>query len=101
MNSIKFGSAFDVIAEDKVKASDFQTRADLMIALREIVEENKWKQNETAKRLNLTERQVRDLLNGKIEKFSTGILMAYFYRIGYRFKPVYQNKMLSMRVQKV
>lgn len=100
MSSIKFDNAFDAVTGNKEEANELQMRADLMITIRDIVEENKWKQSEAAKKLNLTQPRVSDLLNGKIEKFSIDLLMTCFYRIGYRFKPVYQNKTLSMEVHK-
>lgn len=62
MNSISFGNAFDVITDNKEEANELQVRADLMIALRGIVEESGWKQPEAAEVFKLSQPQVSDLL---------------------------------------
>lgn len=99
MTSIKFKNAFDVVADDKDEANELQVRADLMVALRDILEEKGWKQADAAKALKLTQLRVSDLLKGKIEKFSIDLLMTCLHRLGFRFKPKYENRMLSIEVQ--
>lgn len=69
MSSIKFSNAFDAVTDNKEEANELQIRANLMIALRDIVEEKGWKQAEAAKVFKLTQPRVRDLLQGKIDKF--------------------------------
>lgn len=98
MASIRYDSIFDAITDDKEEANELQTRADLMIAIRDIVNDKGWKQAEVAEKLALTQPRVSDLLNGKIDKFSIDLLMTCLYRLGFRFKPVYKNHKLSMMV---
>lgn len=75
MNSIKFSNVFDVVTDNKEEANELQVRADLMIALRGIVDEKGWKQAEAAEVFKLSQPQVGDLLQGKIDKFSIDLLM--------------------------
>lgn len=99
MASIKYNNIFDAVTDNQEEASELQTRADLMIVIRNIVEDNGWKQNEAAKKLKLTQPRVSDLLNGKIDKFSIDLLMTCLFRLGFRFKPHYENHKLAMAVQ--
>ncbi len=80
MSSIKFSNAFDVITDNKEEANELQVRADMMIALRGIIEEQDWKQAEAAEVFKLSQQQVNDLLQGKIDKLSIDLLMACLHR---------------------
>lgn len=99
MASIRYENIFDAITDSAEEANELQTRADLMIVIRDIVKDNGWKQTEVAEKLALTQPRVSDLLNGKIDKFSIDLLMTCLYRLGYRFKPVYKNHKLTMAVK--
>lgn len=99
MSSIKYDNIFDAITDSAEEANELQTRADLMIVIRDIVKDKGWKQAEAAEKLALTQPRVSDLLNGKIDKFSIDLLMTCLYRLGYRFKPVYKDRNLTMIVQ--
>ena len=101
MTSIKYDNIFDVVAESPEEASELQTRGDLMITLRDIIDDKSWTQKEAAEALGLTQPRVSDLKNGKIEKFSIDLLMTCLYRIGFRFYPRYENHTLTMNVQSV
>lgn len=99
MASIKYNNIFDAVTDNKEEASELQTRADLIIAIRDIVADHGWKQSEVAEKMDLTQPRVSDLLNGKIEKFSIDLLMTCLFRLGFRFKPSYENHQLTMSVQ--
>lgn len=99
MLSIKYDNIFDAVTDNKEEANELQTRADLMIVIRDIVTDNGWKQGEVAERIGLTQPRVSDLLNGKIEKFSIDLLVTCLFRLGFRFKPVYKDHKLTMLVQ--
>ena len=101
MSALILNNIFDAVTDNPEEASELQTRSDLMIAIRAIVEEKGWKQAEAAEHLGLTQPRVSDLLNGKIEKFSIDLLMTCLFRIGFRFKPQYKNHQLTMQVQAV
>ena len=99
MTSIKYTNVFDAVTDNPEEASELQTRADLMSVIRDIVQDNSWKQAEAAKRMGLTQPRVSNLLNGKINKFSIDLLMTCLFRLGYRFKPLYKNKQLTIDVR--
>ena len=99
MTSIKYTNVFDAVTDNPEEASELQTRADLMSVIRDIVQDNSWKQAEAAKRMGLTQPRVSNLLNGKIDKFSIDLLMTCLFRLGYRFKPLYKNKQLTFDVR--
>jgi len=101
MSSIVVKNIFDVVTDSPEEASELQTRSDLMIAIRDIIDEQGWTQVEAAEKLGLTQPRVSDLKKGKIEKFSIDLLMTCLFRVGFRFKPEYKNHKLTMAVHAV
>ena len=101
MATVAFENIFDAVTDDKAEASELQTRSDLMIVLRDIIDDNGWQQKQAAEHLGLTQPRVSDLKNGKIEKFSIDLLMSCLYRVGFRFKPTYEQGVLTMPVETV
>ena len=101
MTDLEFTNIFDAVTSDKAEASEFQTRSDLMIAIRDIIDSKGWEQKEAAEHLGITQPRVSDLKNGRIEKFSIDKLMNCLYKIGFRFKPQYTNNQLTMSVETV
>ena len=99
MTSIQYDNIFDAITDNLEEANELQTRADVMSAIRDIGKENNWKQAEAAEKIGFTQPRVSNLLNGKINKFSIDLLMTCLFRLGYRFKPFYKNKQLTMDVR--
>jgi predicted XRE-type DNA-binding protein len=99
--TLEYSNIFDVITEDKAEASKLQTRSDLMIAIRDIIDTKKWSQEVAAEQMGLTQPRVSDLKNGRIEKFSIDKLMTCLYRIGFRFKPTFADNQLTMAVETV
>ena len=98
---LEYENIFEAIIDDKSEASEYETRSDLMLVLRDIINAKGWEQKEAAKQLSLTQPRVSDLVNGRIEKFSIDKLMNCLYKIGYRFKPLFKNDKLTMTVQYV
>lgn len=92
MATIKFDKVFDVVTDKRDESNELQTRADLMIAIRDIVSDKEWKQVEAAENLGLTQSCVSDLLNGKIDRFPIDLLMTSLNRLGYQLKPVYKDQ---------
>ena len=99
MASIKYDNIFDAVTDDQEEANELQTRADLMIVLRDIYEDSDCSKNEFAIKVGLTQPRTSNLLNGHIEKFSIDVLMTCLYRLGFRFKPRYKNRKLTMSVK--
>lgn len=99
--TLEYSNIFDVITEDKAEASELQTRSDLMIVVRDIINAKNWSQADAAIQLGLTQPRVSDLVNGRIDKFSIDKLMTCLYRIGFRFKPSFSDDQLTMAVETV
>ena len=77
-----FDSVWDAIEPDKAKAENMKARADLMIAIEQIVQKWKTTQASAAKQLGLTQPRLNDLLRGRINKFSLDALMAIAPKAG-------------------
>ena len=99
MPSIKFDNIFDAVAENKEEANELQTRADLMVVIRDIFNDSGLGKSDFAEKIGLTQPRTSNLLNGHIDKFSIDLLMTCLFRLGYRFKPAYENHTLTMVVQ--
>lgn len=99
--ALEYTNIFEAITEDAAEASELQTRSDLMIAIRDIVSAKGWDQKQAAAAMGITQPRVSDLVNGRIEKFSIDKLMTCLYKIGFRFKPQFENGKLTMSVQSV
>lgn len=99
--ALEYTNIFDAITQDAAEASELQTRSDLMIAIRDIVNAKGWDQKQAAAAMGITQPRVSDLVNGRIEKFSIDKLMTCLYKIGFRFKPQFENGQLTMSVQSV
>ena len=99
--TLEYSNIFDAITEDKAEASELQTRSDLMIVVRDIINAKNWSQADAAIQLGLTQPRVSDLVNGRIDKFSIDKLMTCLYRIGFRFKPFFSDNQLTMAVETV
>lgn len=99
--TLEYNNIFDVVTEDKAEASELQTRSDLMIAIRDIINTKNWSQKDAAEHFGITQPRVSDLVNGRIEKFSIDKLLTCLYRAGFRFKPVFADDKLTMTVETV
>ena len=70
-----FESVWDAIEPDTVVAANLKARADVMISIHENVKAWRITQAAAAKRLNITQPRLNDLLRGHIDKFSLGALL--------------------------
>lgn len=57
-------------------------RAELMVALRKLIEARGWTQAQAARELGVTQSRVSDLVRGKHEKFSLDMLVTLAARVG-------------------
>jgi predicted XRE-type DNA-binding protein len=99
--TLEFSNIFDAVTDNHEKSNELQTRADLMIAIRDIITSKKWSQKQAGINMGLTQPRVSDLVNGRIEKFSIDKLMSCLYRLGFRFKPLYRNNTLTIGVEHI
>jgi predicted XRE-type DNA-binding protein len=82
MKPHRFDSVWDALEASPSAAANMKARAELMIALREVVEGWNLRQAAAAKRLGLTQPRLNDLLRGRIAKFSLDALMEIAGRAG-------------------
>jgi predicted XRE-type DNA-binding protein len=70
-------------AKTPEEAIALQVRADLMIDLRQIIEDNGWNQKEAAQQLGLTQNRISYIVNGQVSKFTTDKLIGLLSKLGY------------------
>ena len=78
----KFEDVFDAIADSPEEAMNLKLRAGLMRELRHKIGEHGWTQAQTARKLNVSQPRVSDLLNGKVSKFSLDALVNMLAALG-------------------
>jgi len=83
----------------KEGAPEMQTRAELMIIIRKIIDDNGWTQKQAAEKLGTTQARISKLKGGKIKEFSIDILMSCLIKLGFRFRPTYNKKVLKINVE--
>jgi predicted XRE-type DNA-binding protein len=77
-----FDSVWDAIEDSPAEAANMRFRSDLMIATRQAVESWKVTQAVAARRLEVTQPRLNDLLRGRINNFSVDTLMVLAARAG-------------------
>jgi predicted XRE-type DNA-binding protein len=82
MKKQRFASVWDAIEPARAEAANMKARAEMMIAIREIVAAWGVTQAAAAKKLGLTQPRMNDLLRGRINKFSLDTLMNLATRAG-------------------
>lgn len=65
-------------------ADNMVLRADIMIMIRDIIEQKGWTQKQAADRLNISQPRVSDIINGKIEKFTLDFLVSMLVALGFK-----------------
>jgi predicted XRE-type DNA-binding protein len=83
-----FASVWDALEDSPAEAANMRLRSELMIAVQETVAVWGLTQAEAARRLDVTQPRLNDLLRGRIGKFSLDALILLAERAG-----------LSVRVQ--
>ena len=84
MSKKTFNSVWDALENTAGEAANLRARADLMLALRELVERKGWTQAEAARRCGVTQPRINDLLRGRISKFSLDALVNMVAAVGLR-----------------
>ena len=82
MKKQRFANVWDAIEPTSSEAASMKARAEMMIAIREIVAAWGVTQAAAAKKLGLTQPRMNDLLRGRINKFSLDTLMDIATRAG-------------------
>ncbi len=82
MNKQTFSSAFDALCDTPIEAANMKLRADLMLHISQLIQENGWTQKQAAEHCGLTQPRINDLLTGKINKFSLDALVNIHAQLG-------------------
>lgn len=77
-----FGSVWDALEDDPVKAENMKLRSALIIAITEYIENSGLTQVEAARKLHITQPRVSALIKGKIEEFRLDALINMAHRLG-------------------
>jgi predicted XRE-type DNA-binding protein len=75
-------TAFETLGYPPEEAEHLRIRADLMLALSEVIEERGWTQAAAARALGVTQPRISDLLRGKIDRFSIDTLVQLLGQAG-------------------
>jgi predicted XRE-type DNA-binding protein len=70
-----FANIWDAIENDPIVAANMTMRSDLLIALQQRVESWKVTQAQAARRLEITQPRLNDLLRSRVNKFSLDTLV--------------------------
>jgi predicted XRE-type DNA-binding protein len=79
----RFDSIWDAIEPSPAEAAGMKARAELMMAIRKVIDGWRITQAEAAKRLGVTQPRLNDLVRGRINKFSLDALVDLAARTGY------------------
>ncbi len=80
--TISATKVFGDLGYSPIEAENLRIRADLMIAIRRLIERESLTQATAAKRLGVTQPRISDLVRGKIELFSIDSLVEMLGRSG-------------------
>ena len=65
MKEQRFKSVWDAIEDSPAEAASMKARSDVMIAIREVIDDWKVTQTEAVKRLGVTQQRLNDLMRGR------------------------------------
>jgi predicted XRE-type DNA-binding protein len=82
MSSKRYTNVFDALEDDPVVADNLRIRSELMIQLREFIEQEHLTQEEAARHMGVTQPRISDLVRGKIERFTIDMLINMLTRVG-------------------
>ena len=92
------GNVFRDLGFPPEEAQHLKIRSDLLIQLQKLIASRGLKQSETAKILRVTQPRVSDLLRGRIDLFSTDVLIDMLSRFGVRVKLVLKPSRRGLKV---
>ncbi len=77
-----YRNVFEALEDDPAMAQNLKIRSELMIALRQYIEEAGLDQKEAAEVFGVYQPRISDLMRGKIDKFTIDKLVNMLARIG-------------------
>ena len=82
MDYDEYANVWDALADTPEESANMTMRSNLLIALQQKIKSWEITQAESARRLDLTQPRLNDLLRGKIDKFSLDMLINLATRAG-------------------
>ncbi len=76
------GNIFIDLGFPEEEAANLLMRSNLMMMLKDAIENRDWTQQRAAKELGVSQSRVSDLFTGQIHKFSVDMLMKWLNRVG-------------------
>lgn len=86
VSNMRTFSPFELLTDDADELSTMELKANMMIAIRDLIELNKWTQADAAAMLGVSQPRISNLANGKIDKFSIDVLIGMLTKLGFRFQ---------------
>jgi len=77
-----YRNVFEALEDDPAMAQNLKIRSELMIALRQYIEDAELDQKEAAEVFGVYQPRISDLMRGKIDKFTIDKLVNMLARIG-------------------
>ena len=84
MTTDTFTSVWDALADTPSEAENLRVRAELMHAITDHITAQDWTQVEAARRCNITQPRINDLMRGRIARFSLDALVNIAAALGLR-----------------
>jgi len=78
------GNTFEDVGFDEVEAKNLKFRSHLMTILVRYIQEKGFTQKDAAKELHVSQPRISNLLHGKIDLFSVGMLLDMMERAGFQ-----------------
>lgn len=94
MSALLFDNVFEGMVRGKSapqKAAALTFRADLMLTIRALLEEQGLTQKGIAEVLGIPQPRVSELMRGRLEKLSADVLIGYLAALGYRIQPSFKK----------
>ena len=70
------------VDEQEYAAANLVTRAELMAAIAEIIQEKGWTQGQAAEFLGVGQPRISDVVQGRVDRFSVDMLMVWLQKLG-------------------
>jgi len=75
MSNERFASVWDAIEDTPAQAENMKLRSALMMALKDLIAQAGLSQSQAAKKFGVTQPRISDLMRGKIDLFSSDMLV--------------------------
>ena len=85
------GNVFKDIGFSDSEAANLMARAELMLKLRDIIQENGWTQREAARILGVGQPRVAEIMSFNTKYFSVDLLLKYLSKLGMQVEFSFKN----------